>query len=102
MFESKLVSVSSAFSGFGVYRMKVVKDISYNERTNNIEHIDFNSQINNLFVYTKFRPIYEGNGFFYFGYRKYILIFLFLLLIIIIILGFIFFYNIFYNTKEKI
>ena len=44
IFGSKLVKVKSAFSGFGIYRMNSIikNNVSYNENTNNIEHIDFN------------------------------------------------------------
>jgi len=92
--EDELVNVSSAFSGVGIYKMKIIKDnnISYKEDTNSIEHIDFNKQMNNLFVYTKFRPIYEGTGsLYFFNNRKYIYILLLFLLIIFIILGFVIF-----------
>ena len=56
----KLVKVDSAFSGFGIYKMKYIMDnnIKYNEKTNEIEHIDFNNKIKNLYVYSDFRPIY--------------------------------------------
>ena len=56
----KLVKVDSAFSGFGIYKMKYIMDnnIKYNEKTNEIEHIDFNNKIKNLYVYSNFRPIY--------------------------------------------
>jgi hypothetical protein len=56
----KLVKVDSAFSGFGIYKMKYIIDnnVKYNEKTNKIEHIDFNKQISNLYVYSKFRPKY--------------------------------------------
>jgi len=56
----KLVKVDSAFSGFGIYKMKYIVDnnIKYNEKTNKIEHIDFNNKIKNLYVYSDFRPIY--------------------------------------------
>lgn len=56
----KLVKVDSAFSGFGIYKMKYIIDnnIKYNKKTNQIEHIDFNNKIKNLYVYSKFRPIY--------------------------------------------
>jgi len=96
MFKSKLVSVSSAFSGFGIYRMKIIRDnnISYKEDGNNIEHIDFNHQMNNLFVYTKFIPIYEGDTYgFYFDYRKYIQLLLFIIF---------FCFAIFYMCKKSV
>ena len=56
----ELVKVQSAFSGFGIYKMKYIVDnnVKYNEKTNEIEHIDFNKQIKNLYVYSNFRPIY--------------------------------------------
>jgi hypothetical protein len=40
----ELVKVQSAFSGFGIYKMKYIIDnnVKYNEKTNEIEHIDFN------------------------------------------------------------
>jgi len=60
--ETKLIKVTSAFSGFGIYRMKKLIDnnIEYNIKTNEIEHIDFNRNINNLYVYALYRPVYEG------------------------------------------
>ena len=61
MSKDKLVPVESAFSGFGIYRMKVLRDenLEYNTQTNEIEHIDFNKKIDNLYVYTSFRPVYD-------------------------------------------
>lgn len=60
--EQKLIKVNSAFSGFGIYRMKPImdKNLNYNINCNNNEHINFNENFNNLFVYTPFRPIYEA------------------------------------------
>jgi hypothetical protein len=62
IYGDKLIKVKSAFSGFGIYRMNSIikNNISYNENTDDIEHIDFNKQLNNLYVYTNFRPVYEG------------------------------------------
>lgn len=59
----KLVKVDSAFSGFGIYKMKYIVDnnIKYNEKSNDIEHIDFNNKIKNLYVYSNFRPKYDSN-----------------------------------------
>jgi hypothetical protein len=56
----ELVKVQSAFSGFGIYKMKYIIDnnVKYNEKTNEIEYIDFNNKIKNLYVYSNFRPIY--------------------------------------------
>lgn len=61
--KKRLVKVNSAFSGFGIYKMKYIVDnnIKYNEKTNEIEHIDFNNKIKNLYVYSNFRPKYDGN-----------------------------------------
>ena len=43
--------------------MKYIVDnnIKYNEKTNNIEHTDFNYKLKNLYVYSKFRPKYDSN-----------------------------------------
>jgi hypothetical protein len=74
--EDILIKVTSAFSGFGIYRMQslINNNIEYNVKTNEIEHIDFNKNINNLYVYTLFRPVYEGDCndcYFYKGIIKY-------------------------------
>lgn len=64
--KKKLVKVDSAFSGFGIYKMNHIIDnnLKYNEKTNDIEHTDFNKQIKNLYVYTNFTPIfYSDNGY---------------------------------------
>ena len=70
--EEELVKVDSAFSGFGIYRMKPIIDnnLQYNLNADEIEHIDFNKNINNLYVYTCFRPIYVGDymGIFFIKY----------------------------------
>ena len=62
LMEQKLVKVYSAFSGFGIYKAQILinNNIEYNLLTTKIEHIDFNKQINNLYVYSYFRPIYDG------------------------------------------
>lgn len=97
--EDKLIKVKSAFSGFGIYRMQTLIDnnIEYNIKTNDIEHIDFNKNINNLYIYTPFRPIYEGSCL-YFYYNKgiikkikyaiYVLVVIILIIIAIKIFGF--------------
>ena len=59
---NNLIKVSSAFSGFGIYRMKSIKNIKYNTKTNNIEHIDFNKKLNNIYIYLPFKPMYEGSS----------------------------------------
>jgi len=53
------VSVKSAFSGFGLYRWNSIKHNKYNENTKNIEHIDFNKQLNNCLVKPNFNPLYK-------------------------------------------
>jgi hypothetical protein len=85
MNQYKMVKVDSAFSGFGIYRMKLIinKNLKYNIKTNNIEHIDFNKNFNNLYVYTLFRPVYEGNSYFPFITKKDKILFLLLFIIII-------------------
>jgi hypothetical protein len=63
-FNKILVKVKSAFSGIGIYKMKYIIDnnLNYNEKTNQVEHIDFNEKIKNLYVYSNFRPVYEWNN----------------------------------------
>jgi hypothetical protein len=58
---SKLIVVDSAFSGFGIYRMKNIRDknLRYNEKTNTIEHIDFNKKLKNKYVFPIFDPVYS-------------------------------------------
>ena len=80
--KKRLVKVKSAFSGFGIYKMKYIinNNLNYNEKTNQIEHIDFNKQIKNLYVYSNFRPIYDSyNGLFF----NYIIIILLYIIIIV-------------------
>lgn len=57
-----LVKVKSAFSGFGVYRTSVIlkHNVKYDLKCDNIEHIAFNYRIKNLYVFTKFQPVYKG------------------------------------------
>jgi len=108
--EEKLVKVNSAFSGFGIYRMKPImnKNINYKVNSNDIEHINFNENFNNLFVYTPFRPIYTPSSalisYFdlpYFG-LNFISNYLFLLFILLILFIFYLSYNLFINKKYKI
>ena len=81
-FKKNLVKVDSAFSGFGIYKIKYIIDnnVKYNEKTNDIEHTDFNNKIKNLYVYTNFTPIYYS----YNGYciDDVIIVLLFIILII--------------------
>lgn len=87
IFSDRLVKVKSAFSGFGIYRMNSIikNNVSYNENTNDIEHIDFNNQLNNLYVYTNFRPVYEGTSTLCFISINYIIIAFILLMLIFMI-----------------
>ena len=82
----KLVKVDSAFSGFGIYKMKHIIDnnVKYNEKTDDIEHIDFNYKIKNLYVYTNFTPIYYS----YNGYCIDDVIIVLLYIIIIVFSGY--------------
>ena len=62
--------------------MKPIIDnnLQYNLNTDTIEHIDFNKNINNLYVYTCFRPIYVDNysGIFFIKYYNKIYIYIIL------------------------
>ena len=77
-FNKILVKIDSAFSGFGIYKMKYIVDnnLNYNEKTNQIEHIDFNKQIKNLYVYSNFRPIYDSYNGLCFNYIIIILLYI--------------------------
>lgn len=63
----RYITVDSAFSGFGLYRMSSIRETgaTYDyENIKYIEHEHFNSHFNNLIVDTHFRPIYsvsQGN-----------------------------------------
>lgn len=78
----KIIKVNSAFSGFGVYRFETIKNIKYNENTNEIEHIDFNKNLNNLYVYKSFNPVYDGTSPILKYYKLIIFVILFLIIII--------------------
>lgn len=84
--KKRLVKVKSAFSGFGIYKMNHIinNNVKYNEKTNNIEHIDFNKQIKNLYVYSNFRPIYDS----YHGLCFNYIIIILLYIIIIVFSGY--------------
>ena len=94
MNNEKLVKVQSAFSGFGLYRMKIINDknLEYNIKTNEIEHIDFNKKINNLYVYTLFKPNYNGFSYWILCY-EYCMKYGNILFIILAIIVFILFIN---------
>jgi len=76
----KLIKVKSAFSGFGIYKMKSIRNIKYNIKTNEIEHIDFNKKLKNLYIYTPFNPIYEGPSYVF----ELIINFIFIMFVIIL------------------
>ena len=60
------VNVTSAFSGFGIYRSSSVKNTGaqYDYKTiTDIEHIHFNSYFDEIVVDTHFNPIYEARPF---------------------------------------
>ena len=84
--KKNLVKVDSSFSGFGIYKMKYIIDnnVKYNEKTNDIEHTDFNNKIKNLYVYTNFTPIYYS----YNGYCIDDVIIVLLYIIIIVFSGY--------------
>ena len=58
----RYITVDSAFSGFGLYRMTSIQETGARYDYENIiyiEHEHFNSYFNNLIVDTHFRPIYS-------------------------------------------
>jgi len=60
------VNVTSAFSGFGIYRYSSVKNTGaqYDYKTiTDIEHKHFNSYFDKIVVDTHFNPIYEPRPF---------------------------------------
>lgn len=59
--ENKVEKVESAFSGFGLYSIDAIKynSAKYNLECNDIEHIDFNNYLKNVYVYHGFNPVYE-------------------------------------------
>ncbi len=63
LWEKELVHVSSAFSGFGIYRTSSIrrKNASYRNQHGEIEHITFNRHFDKLYVYPSFRPVYESS-----------------------------------------
>jgi hypothetical protein len=56
----EFVQVVSAFSGFGIYNARRIREASahYNPRCTGIEHIDFNTAFDKLEVWTRFHPLY--------------------------------------------
>lgn len=61
-----IVRVASAFSGFGLYRMRVLRstNVEYKRDPDGIEHIAFHRSIpGTLAVYTGFRPVYHKGAF---------------------------------------
>lgn len=59
---NRYVTVNSAFSGFGLYRMSSIIKTGANydyENITEIEHIHFNSYFDRLIVDTHFNPVYD-------------------------------------------
>ena len=58
----KIITVKSAFSGFGIYSMDAIRSnkAKYNSRETKIEHHYFNGHFRNLKLYSNFKPIYAG------------------------------------------
>jgi len=49
-----LIKVKSAYNGFVFYRLPFTEEIKYDENTNTCEHIDFNEQLNNVYLNQNF------------------------------------------------
>ena len=85
---SRYVQVTSAFSGFGIYRYSSIinKSASYDLKyIDDIEHIYFNSHFDKLIVDTHFNPMYKISKK---GKREFntdVLISLFVLIFVIIV-----------------
>ena len=108
--KKRLVKVNSAFSGFGIYKMKYIVDnnIKYNEKTNEIEHIDFNNKIKNLYVYSNFTPIYYSDSEYCTDYNVITMLFIILIVFsgyfskvitIFIAISYVFKFQIDYNER---
>ena len=61
LMNAELTHVTSAFSGFGIYSVDSIREnkAKYNLECDEIEHIDFNKHFNRLYVYSKFKPVYD-------------------------------------------
>jgi hypothetical protein len=53
-FKNGIVKVKSAFNGLVIYRLPFSENIKYDENTNTCEHIDFNEQLENVYINTNF------------------------------------------------
>ena len=80
----KWIKVSSAFSGFGLYRWKSILDKRYNELTTRNEHISLNHQLSNLYVNTTFNIIYKPSVKYHISVTKFQSRVLFLSILILI------------------
>jgi len=62
LMNAELTHVTSAFSGFGIYSVDSIREnkAKYNLQCDGIEHVDFNKHFNKLYVYSKFKPVYDG------------------------------------------
>lgn len=58
---NKIEKVDSAFSGFGLYSIDSIKfyNAKYNLECDEIEHIDFNKNFENLYMFHGFNPVYK-------------------------------------------
>jgi hypothetical protein len=52
--EKGLIKVKSAFNGFVFYRLPFSEEIQYNENTDTCEHIEFNEQLQNMYINKNF------------------------------------------------
>ena len=58
--KNKIEKIDSGFGGFGIYSMNAIKkyNAKYNLECTDIEHIDFNKNFDNLYIYHNFNPEY--------------------------------------------
>lgn len=103
----RLVRVSSAFSGFGVYRTESIRKCKarYIAPKPDIEHVYFNRHFKHLYVFPSFRPVYVGTSrlpsICYFGnFHLYILVIVTIAVVIIIVLS-LFVYSVTRKRKNK-
>jgi glycosyltransferase involved in cell wall biosynthesis len=84
---SQLISVKSAFSGFGVYRTSAIRHkLPQYDGSSGIEHNHFNYQLSNLYVFPSFQPIYNGTSKYYYLYLTMIISILISMIVSILLL----------------
>jgi len=61
--KNKIEKIDSGFGGFGIYSMPSIRkyNAKYNLECDDIEHIDFNKNFDNLCIYHNFNPEYTFN-----------------------------------------